>query len=104
VLAGVWTLDAARHVCADDEQFGADVLPTLRELIDKSLVRAVPGHGVMRFSLASAVREYGAELLDSAGETDGTRARHAAWCHGLATELAVESPCTAHGAAHRRGR
>ena len=60
VLAGVWTLDAARHVCANDEQFGLDVLPTLRELIDRSLVRAVPGSSVMRFSLTNATREYGA--------------------------------------------
>jgi non-specific serine/threonine protein kinase len=73
VFVGGWTLEAAGAVCAV-----ADPVATTASLVDKSLVRRVPGAGpATRFTMLESLREFAAEQLERAGETEATRARHA---------------------------
>ncbi|MFD1940471.1 BTAD domain-containing putative transcriptional regulator [Nonomuraea mangrovi] len=69
-------LEAAERVCA---QPGVDVLGTLAQLVDRSLVSPGP-----RYRLLETVRAYGLERLAEAGEALELRERHAAYYTELA--------------------
>jgi non-specific serine/threonine protein kinase len=82
VFVGGWTLDAAEAVC------GQDVVATTASLVDKSLVRRVPGHAATtRFTMLESLREFAAEQLERSGESAAVRARHAdhfaAYAHAI---------------------
>jgi non-specific serine/threonine protein kinase len=77
VFAGGFSLEAAEAVA------GGDVLDTLANLVDKSLVSfhdgvVAPGQPPQegRYRLLETVREYAAERLAERGETEDARARH----------------------------
>jgi DNA-binding CsgD family transcriptional regulator/Tfp pilus assembly protein PilF len=72
-----WNLDMAEQVCSD-EAIGPDaVLGLLISLIDKSLV-VLDGEaaGDARYRLLDTIREYAAERLEAAGESDALALRH----------------------------
>jgi DNA-binding CsgD family transcriptional regulator/Tfp pilus assembly protein PilF len=72
-----WNLDMAEQVCSD-EAIGADaILGLLISLIDKSLV-VLDGEaaGDARYRLLDTIREYAAERLEAAGESDALALRH----------------------------
>lgn len=77
VFGGTFSLDAAEAVCGDVVLPGHEVLDTLAGLADKSLVTVRERDGEARYRLLDAVRQYAAEQLDAAGETDALRQRHA---------------------------
>ena len=73
VFVGGWTLDAAAEVCAV-----ADVVATSTSLVDKSLIlRRYGDRDVAHLDMLESLREFATELLEQAGETEATRARHA---------------------------
>ena len=75
VFAGAWTLADAGSVCAVN---GNDVLAMVESLLDKSLIRRLPGdEQTAEFSMLESLREYAAEQLAAHGEAEETRARHA---------------------------
>jgi non-specific serine/threonine protein kinase len=75
VFVGGWTMPAAEAV--GDVP---DVVAATASLVDKSLVRRVPGAGAAaRFAMLESLREFAGELLDRAGEAASARERHAAW-------------------------
>jgi len=75
VFAGPWTLADAGTVCGLD---GNDALAMVESLLDKSLIRRVPGdEQTAEFSMLESLREYAAEQLASQAEAEETRARHA---------------------------
>ena len=79
MFAGGWTLEAAEAVCADS--VGADVLDTLGQLVNKSLV-VVRQHGdESRYHLLETIRQYGRDKLTAAGESArlSTSAHARAW-------------------------
>jgi predicted ATPase len=86
VFAGGWSLDAAKVVCADPEDTGAElrichsnVVDLLARLVSKSLVIANPNpESSMRYSLLEPLRQYGREQLAERAELDLMRDRHAA--------------------------
>lgn len=78
VFAGGCTLAAAETVCGSE----ADVLEALA---DKSLVQMREGKEP-RFWMLESIREFAAERLEEAGETDELRRRHAGWFHVLASD------------------
>lgn len=83
VFAGGWTLDAVGAVCAV-----RDPVATTASLVDKSLVRRTGSPGdVGRFGMLESLREFAAEQLDRAGETEETRARHAEYFAAEATGI-----------------
>ncbi|NGN68311.1 LuxR family transcriptional regulator [Streptomyces sp. A7024] len=92
VFAGGFDLAAAEAVCADAELPVANVLPLLISLVDKSVVLRADGPGgprdEARYRLLDTIREYGADWLDSLGETTACRARHVAHYHRLLSHFA----------------
>ncbi len=74
VFAGGWTLEAAEAVGAGGDLDKAQVLDTLADLVDKSLV-SVEGDST-RYRLLETVREYAATRLAQSDEGEATRARH----------------------------
>jgi predicted ATPase/DNA-binding CsgD family transcriptional regulator len=84
VFAGGWTLADAGSVCAAN---GDDVLAMVESLLDKSLIRRLPGdEETAEFSMLESLREYAAEQLASHAEAEEMRARHAEHYAGLAAQ------------------
>jgi predicted ATPase/DNA-binding NarL/FixJ family response regulator len=84
VFAGGWTLADAGSVCGLDRD---DALAMVESLLDKSLIRRLPGdEHVAEFSMLESLREYAAEQLASCAEDEVTRARHARHYAGIAEQ------------------
>ena len=90
VFVGGCPLDAAEAVCAVSGCHG-DVVESLTELIDESLVQRGEGAGgEWRFSMLETVRDYGLERLATSGEEETVRDAHADWCLAFAERAAPE--------------
>ena len=89
VFAGSFGLAAAEHV-ASDGLSRVDVLGAMHSLVDQSvLVREQEGDEV-RFRLLHALRDYGQERLDAAGERQRVLGRHRDWYAEVAERFAAE--------------
>ncbi len=76
VFAGSFALDAVEAVCG--EPADEPILDLVTQLIDKSMVMAdQTTSSIARYRLLETLREYGSEKLDSSGERDAIRRRHA---------------------------
>jgi predicted ATPase/DNA-binding NarL/FixJ family response regulator len=85
VFAGGWTLADVASVCAVN---GDDALAMVESLLDKSLIRRLPGdEETAEFSMLESLREYAAEQLASHAEAEEARARHAGHYAGLAAQF-----------------
>ncbi len=85
VFAGRWSLADAASVFAVNSD---DMLAVVESLLDKSLIRRLPGdEETAEFSMLESLREYAAEQLSSHAEAEETRARHAAHYAGLAAQF-----------------
>jgi predicted ATPase/DNA-binding CsgD family transcriptional regulator len=85
VFAGSWTLTDAGSVCAVG---GGDTLTMVESLLDKSLIRRLPGdEHTAEFSMLESLREYAADQLAASAEAEETRARHAGHYAGLAAQF-----------------
>jgi predicted ATPase/DNA-binding NarL/FixJ family response regulator len=85
VFAGSWTLADAGSVCVIG---GNDALTMVESLLDKSLIRRLPGdEQTAEFSMLESLREYAAEQLTSHAEAEETQARHADHYAGLAVQF-----------------
>src|SRR6266542_933391 len=70
VFAG-WSLDMAEDVCSDDKLPADQMLDLITALVDKSLVVVEPEVlGQTRYRMLDTIREYAAEQLAEAGESD----------------------------------
>jgi predicted ATPase/DNA-binding SARP family transcriptional activator len=78
-FAGGFTLDAAEAVCIGGELEPEDILDGVAALVDKSLVLLEAAEDDARYRVLETVRQYGLERLESAGEREELRGRHAAW-------------------------
>jgi len=79
-------------VCESASDLGREVLDGLGSLVEKSLLRPVPGsEAEPRFAMLATIREYALEHLEAAGEGTDLRRRHAeaylALVEGCAAEL-----------------
>jgi predicted ATPase/DNA-binding NarL/FixJ family response regulator len=84
-FAGAWSLADAGSVCAVN---GNDVLAMVESLLDKSLIRRLPGdEQTAEFSMLESLREFAAEQLASHAEAEETRARHAGHYADLAEQF-----------------
>jgi predicted ATPase/class 3 adenylate cyclase len=87
VFAGGWTLESAEAVADPKGDLGT--LEVLGSLVDKSLIQRRPADPEeIRFGMLETIREFAAEQLDAAGETERTRDGHAV--HFLALAEAAE--------------
>jgi non-specific serine/threonine protein kinase len=92
VFGGAFDLGAAEEVCGFGEPAAEEVMETLIDLVDKSVLQRVdataPGEapdgldgadtadGVTRYRMLDTIREYGTEKLAESGEESITRDRH----------------------------
>ena len=102
VMAGAFSLEAAESVIALDDlaeaargAWGPDLV---QSLVDKSLLRALPGE---RFDMLISVQAYADDHLRQAGRYPGSgpaaliaaQGRHCAWYAALGPQRAVEHDC-----------
>jgi non-specific serine/threonine protein kinase len=73
VFVGTFTQLEAEEIAGANGQ----LLDGLAGLVENSLLRQVEREGEPRFAMLETLREFGAEQLDSTGQADQTRARHA---------------------------
>jgi len=77
-FSGGATLAAIEAVAAGESE--VDVVASLDDLLDASLVTASPADGAEpRFTMLETVREYAAELLRASGDEVEVRGRHVGW-------------------------
>ena len=86
VFAGGWTLEAAAAVCVDGDISASQVAAVVVGLADKSMVVGPAPSGPARYGMLETLRLYGAERLDSRGETERTSEAHARYFLALAEE------------------
>lgn len=81
VFSGGWTLEAAESISGDD------VLDTLANLADKSLI-VVQGSeaGAARYGMMDSIRHYARERLQESGEEEHWRRRHGEYFVSLAEQ------------------
>jgi predicted ATPase len=79
IFNGGWTLDAAEQVCVVGSRDASEVVDTLSELADKSLVIVQSSASGVRYRLLAATHEYALEKLQTSGEREAIARRHAHW-------------------------
>lgn len=85
VFTGRVDLDAVQYVAGSEHQ---DPLDVVAHLVDVSLVEIVEGpDGEPMIWLLETIRRFARERLQSSGERDEIRLRHARWCLQMATEI-----------------
>ena len=78
VFHGGWTIDASQSVCDPGRELAPDMVEVLLSFVDKSLVRRDDVDlGEPRFRMLETIREYAAERLDDAADSESVHARHA---------------------------
>ena len=78
VFAGGCTLEAAQAVYGEEDPSEGPMLERLASLVDKSMLQLKRrNNGAPRFVMLEVLREYALEELDSAGQTEDARRRHA---------------------------
>jgi predicted ATPase/DNA-binding XRE family transcriptional regulator len=87
VFVGGAALRAAQRICSSTENLSADVLESLMELVDNSLLRQEEGlKGEPRYSMLNTIYEYALEKLKERGEEAVLRKKHAHYFMALAEE------------------
>jgi predicted ATPase/class 3 adenylate cyclase len=89
VFAGGFTLEAAEAVAGGEDLDPLEVLDSIGQLVDKSLVVAERERHDTRYRLLETIRTYALERLDDRGATDAMRRRHATWCTEFIAEVSV---------------
>lgn len=95
VFVGGCTLEAVEALCSTLGDTPIDVLDGVTSLMDKSLLRQTEQAGEQpRLLMLATIREYGLEVLASAGEMENTRRAHALYYLHLAedAEAEIEGP------------
>lgn len=77
-FAGGWTLDAAERVCSDARVRAEDVLDTLTQLVDRSLVVVSKRDDQVRYGMLETIRAYAWARLAASPDVDETCRRHLA--------------------------
>ncbi|TDD86569.1 ATP-binding protein [Actinomadura rubrisoli] len=75
VFTADFCLDSAEQVCSDAELPAERIFELIAGLVAKSVVLRVEREGAVRYRMLDIMREYGAERLEEAGETEAVRAR-----------------------------
>ena len=103
VFRGGWTLTAAEAVVADPETPFDEVLSTIGRLAGRSMVVVEPGP-TTRYRMLETLRQYTAEKLAAAAETDLLARRHAAHFADLTAAVGAQLRGAGQRAALRRLR
>ncbi|GAA1089933.1 ATP-binding protein [Kitasatospora arboriphila] len=87
VFAGPFTADAAARIAGFDPLDPAAVTDGLGRLAEQSLLTVTHSAAGTRYRALETIRQYGAERLADASESEETGARHLRWCTSAATAL-----------------
>jgi predicted ATPase/DNA-binding CsgD family transcriptional regulator len=88
VFAGPFAAASAAEVLAGWEPVDADLVPSmLARLVDQSLLVTTATPGGTRYRVLETIRQYGATLVEDAGETLELYARHLAWILAAARRM-----------------
>ncbi len=82
-----WTLNAAESICGAGTDT-VDVLATLMDLVNKSVVQLDPATG--RYRMLETVRLYARSKLNEVGEQEGDALRHLDWVLQFAQQAASQ--------------
>jgi predicted ATPase/DNA-binding winged helix-turn-helix (wHTH) protein len=77
IFVGAFSLDAAQAIASEGRADEGRVLDAVDSLVAKSLLSAVPSHGMTRFRLLETTRVYALEKLEDSGEKHDVAQRHA---------------------------
>jgi predicted ATPase/class 3 adenylate cyclase len=78
VFEGAGALPEVETICGPAAELGEEPLEGCASLVEKSLLRTVPGQSTEpRFGMLQTIREYATERLATMGEADLLRRRHA---------------------------
>jgi predicted ATPase/DNA-binding winged helix-turn-helix (wHTH) protein len=77
IFVGVFTLQAAQAVAADDQTNAMEVAEAIAGLIDKSLIWVTPIDGVAHYRLLDSTQAFAAEKLAQAADANAIARRHA---------------------------
>jgi predicted ATPase len=83
VFAETFDLDAAEAVCGFSDIQAPDITGLLGSLVDKNLVVAEPAGPVLRYRLLETIRQFAADRLAEAGETEAAAVAAAHLAHYL---------------------
>ena len=89
VFAGSFELDAVEAVCTGDIA-GDEIVDLVSGLVDKSIVVRHEGGTVAKYRLLEAIREFGLERLNEAGDGPALRMRHLQWYAALVRTAKAE--------------
>ncbi len=88
VFAGPFAARSAAEVLGGWEPIDPDLVPSqLAGLADQSLLVTTSSRGETRYRALETIRQYGAALVEDAGETAEARARHLAWILAAARRM-----------------
>jgi predicted ATPase/DNA-binding XRE family transcriptional regulator len=87
IFAGGCTLEAAEHVCGDDDREAFSVCGVLASLVEKSLVLADVAGDAARYRLLESTRSFALEKLLASGEHEQLMQRHAQWVANFAERV-----------------
>jgi len=76
-FVGVFTLQAAQAVAADDQTNAMEVADAIASLIDKSLIWVTPIDGIAHYRLLDSTLAFAAEKLAQTAEANAVARRHA---------------------------
>jgi len=79
VFAGSFDLDAVTGTVVDDDPGEGDTVDSLTALVEKSLIEVDTRADPVRYRLLEPIRQYAAEHLAAAGETEPFQRRHATY-------------------------
>jgi predicted ATPase/DNA-binding CsgD family transcriptional regulator len=92
VFAGEFDLDAVESVCTGEGLAVGDAVTGVARLVDQSvLAREGDAGGRARYRLLETIRQFGAQQLASAGETEPLRRRHRDYYLRLAEQSDADS-------------
>jgi len=86
VFARGGSLEQAEAVCGPPEEIGGEVVDTLDQLADQSLLRRLPDFDEPRFLMLQTIREFASERLEQSGEAAAVKDRHVQACIALAEQ------------------
>jgi predicted ATPase/class 3 adenylate cyclase len=86
VFARGGNLEQLEPVCGPAEDVGGDVVESLDQLADQSLLRRLPDFDEPRFLMLQTIRDFAAERLEQSGEAHLIRDRHVQAFIALAQE------------------
>jgi predicted ATPase/DNA-binding CsgD family transcriptional regulator len=88
VFSGEFDLQAAEHVCADDDLPCEQILDLMDHIVAQSILQSVGGSGPSRFRMLMTLREYGWERLKRSENIVTVRNRHQEYFEARAVQVA----------------